>query len=65
MFEKIKSKKFIKNLFQHIYNKRKLKLIKYNKKLQYIIDINLDHYKIFKGKYILYKGIKLWKEFNP
>ena len=33
--------------------------------MQYIIDVNLDHYKIFKGKYVLYKGIKLWKEFNP
>ena len=47
-----------------IYKKRQLKLVKYNKRLQNIINVNLDHYKLFSGKYTLYKGIGIWKEFN-
>ena len=64
MLENIKSHYFIKILFMPIYKKRQLKLVKYNKRLQNILNVNLDHYKLFSGKYTLYKGIGIWKEFN-
>ena len=51
-------------MFSLIYNKRQLKLVKYNKRFQSIINVNLDHYKIYSEKYILYKGVGKWNEFN-
>ena len=64
MIGNIKSHYFIKIIFMPIYKKRQLKLIKYNKRLQNILNVNLFHYKIFSGKYTLYKGIGIYKEFN-
>ena len=56
MLEKIKSSYFIKLLFYYINNKRQLKLIKHNKAIKNLIDINLFHYKLFSGRYIIYKS---------
>ena len=51
----IKSEYTIKILFFHLDEKIKLKLIKYDKNLQNIIDINLNNYKFFfSGRYIRY-----------
>ena len=55
MMKKIKSIFFIRLLFSTISQKHKLNMIKYNKKLQKLVDINLMNYKLFTGKYILYK----------
>ena len=43
--------------------KRKLKLIKYNKNLQNNTNVNLINYKFFSGKYVIYENRK-GKEYN-
>ena len=52
ILKNIKSEYTIKILFFHLDEKIKLKLIKYNKNLQNTIDINLNNYKNFTGKYL-------------
>jgi len=54
MLKKIKSTYFIKNLFLYVLEKKKLKLVKYNKSLQKNIDISIINFKFFSGKYIIY-----------
>ena len=48
MLEKIKSFYFIHKLFSNTDERKKLKLIKYNKNTQKILDININNYKLFK-----------------
>ena len=56
MLENIKSSFNLKNIFSFISDdKKKLKLIKYNKNLQQKVDINLINYQLFSGKYIVYE----------
>ena len=59
---------FFQNLFAHINEGIKLKLIRYNKNMQNIININLINYKTFSGKYIEYEsnenGSGKGKEYN-
>ena len=55
MIKKIKSSFFTRLLFFHLSEEIKLKIVKYNKLLQNKIDINLNNYKLFKGRYIIYK----------
>ena len=54
LLNNIKSEYTIKILFYHLDEKIKLKSIKYNKKLQNIIDINIINYKFYSGRYIIY-----------
>ena len=54
----IESSFFSKILFSYLDEKIKLKVIKYNKKLQDNIDINLNNYKFYNGKYIIYENEK-------
>ena len=54
MLKKIKSNFFIKILFSHLNRGNILKIAKYNKILQNILDINLNKYKLFSGRYIIY-----------
>ena len=54
MLEKIKSSYFVKNLFSNLEEGNKLKVVKYNKRLQNNLDINLFNYKEFTKKYIIY-----------
>ena len=56
MLKNIKSIYYIKLIFYYLQEKRKLYLIKYNKNLQNLIDINLLIYKIFSGRYIIYQN---------
>ena len=44
--------------------KIKLKVIKYNKKLQKNIDIKLINYKFYSGKYIIYENKFKVKEYD-
>ena len=53
MLENIKSSYFIKIIFSFLNEKTKLKLLKYNKCLQNIMNINLINYKISSGRYIV------------
>ena len=59
----IKSKYIIKILFFHLDEKIKLKLIKYDKNLQNTIDINLNNYKFFSGRYIEFEADGKGKEY--
>ena len=60
----IKSKYIIKILFYHLDEKIKLKLIKYDKNLQNIIDINLNNYIFFSGRYIEFEADGKGKEYD-
>jgi len=63
MLEVIKCSYFYKEIFSYVNDKIKLKLAKYNKDLQNKIDININHYKYFTGKYIIYETNKKGKEY--
>ena len=60
----IKSEYTIKILFFHLDEKIKLKLIKYDKNLQNTIDINLNNYKFFSGRYIEFEADGKGKEYD-
>ena len=66
MLQNIKSDFAIANILSLIIERKKLKLIKYNKFFQKMLNINIETYKSFNGKYILYdpKISKRGKEFN-
>ena len=53
MLNKISSSYILKQILDNINNKRKLNIIKYNKKLQNRADFNILDYKRFSGKYII------------
>ena len=55
MLEKSKSIYFIKKLFTFVDEKTKLDIIKYNKNMQNIMDINLINYKFYSRKYIIFE----------
>ena len=54
MLINIRSSYILIKIISNISERQKLKLVKYNKKIQYKIDINLLNYKLFSGKYIVY-----------
>ena len=64
MFENIKSLYIKKKIFEYLNDERELKIIKYNKNLQNQININLDNYKIFSGRYIIYETNVKGKEYD-
>ena len=47
MLENIKSKYIIKEIFENIKNKRKLNIIKYNKRLLVRLNINKEEFEIY------------------
>ena len=55
MLKNINSVYFLKNLYSNINDRRKLKIIKYNKSLQNKIGINLLNYEFFSNKVIIYE----------
>ena len=64
MLENIKSSYFSSIIFSHLDEAIKLKIIKYNKNIQRILDINIINYKVFTGKYIIYESKEKGKEYN-
>ena len=64
MLENIKASYFLRVLFSFIDEKQKLKLIKYKKSLQEIMNISLVNYKFFSGKYIEYESNGKGKEYD-
>ena len=64
MWENIKSSFFIKLFFSFLDEKTKLKLMKYNKSLQNIIDINLINYRILSGRYFVCEENGKGKEYS-
>ena len=63
MLKNIKSKYIVEKIFIHIYEERKLKIIKCNKKIQTQININLDNFKKTSKRYIIYGDNGEGKEF--
>ena len=64
MLEKIKSSYFIKLIFSYVDENQKLKVVKINKSLQKIININIINYKLSAGKYIIYESNVIGKEYD-
>ena len=64
LFKKIKSKHIINMILSNLNEKIKLEIIKYNKRIQNIININLSIYKFFSGRYIEYETNIKGKEYN-
>ena len=64
MLRNISSLYFIKNIFEYLDIKIKLKICKYNKALQNLINIKLLHFKILSGKYIKYETNGKVKEYD-
>ena len=62
--EKIKSLLCKKLILNNLDEKRKLELLKYNKKYQKIININLINYLLFKGKFAIFGKNGIRKEYN-
>ena len=63
MLKNIKAAYFIQLLFSYVDEKQKLKIVKYNKSLQNIINISIINYKLFTGKYIIYESNGIGKEY--
>ena len=59
----IKSKYIIEMPFSFLSEINKLKLIKYNKNFQNILNIQLINYKLLSGRYIIYESINIGKEY--
>ena len=64
MLGKIKSSYLLKYIFTYVYEKKKLELVIYSKKMQNQLDINIIHYKFFSGKYKIVKKNGKGKEYN-
>ena len=62
--ENIKSSYFYQKVFSLILEKRIFKIVKYNKALQKLLNINIINYKILSGKYILYETKGKGKEYD-
>ena len=60
----IKSAYFLKEVFSFLYEKQKLTIIKYNKKLQKIAGIEIQNYKIKSEKYKIGEKNGKGKEYN-
>ena len=63
MLKKCKSLYFTKGLFSFIHEKKKLEIIKYNKNIQKLMDINLINYKFYSQKYVIYEKNGKMKEY--
>ena len=64
MLKKIKSIYFLRNLFSSLEESRKLKLIKYNKNFQNMINLTLINFKRLSGKYIIFDNNGKGKEYD-
>ena len=65
MLNNIKSKYLLEiNILSNLDDKKKLNLIKYSKKQQKNLDVNLIYYKFLSKKYIIFENNKKGKEYN-
>ena len=67
MLKKIKSIFFLRKVFNYLDEKRKLNVIKYNKNLQNLINVNIINYKTLSKKIIIKEiceGKEKWKIYN-
>ena len=61
--ENVESKYILQNIFAFMDNKRKFKIVKYNKSLKNKLNLNLEDYKKLSGKYIIYSEKGKGKEY--
>ena len=64
LFKKIKSKYILKFIFSYLNEKTKLEIIKYNKTIQNIINIDITNYKFLSRGYIIYESNKKGKKYD-
>ena len=64
MLEKIKSTYFLIELFSYLTIKKKLKIIKYNKKYQTNFNLNIIDYRLIIGGFIKYETGNKAKEYD-
>ena len=64
LLENIESNDIIRKAFNYLDEKKKLKVIKYNNILKNLNAININNYKFFTNKYIVYDTDKKGKEYN-
>ena len=64
MLKNVKSIYMLKNILSYLYEKRKLELVQYSKKLQKKISISIINYKFFAHKYIIYETDRKAKEYH-
>ena len=64
MLKNIKASFFLKLLFSHTSEGQKMKIARYSKYLQKILDRRLIHYKIFSKRYIEYDQDRKGKEYG-
>ena len=64
MIKNIKSHHIINITFLYLNERRKLKMIKHNKSLQNILNISINNYKLFAGKYIIFESNRIGKEYD-
>ena len=62
MLNDIKSDYFIIIMFSFIEKDKRLKILKYNKGLQNKVNINIKHYIVNSGRYIIYESKGKGKE---
>ena len=63
MLENIKATYFIKLLFEYVDERQKLKVVKFNKSLQNIINMSISNYKFFLQKYTIKESNGIRKEY--
>ena len=63
MLKNVKSIYFIRMLFTYFPEKKKLELVKHNKNLQNLLNINFINYKFLSGKSIIFKTKNEVKEY--
>ena len=64
MLDNVKSLYILKIFFSFVDEKRKLKLVKYNKNLQQKIDISISNFIHLQLKYIIYKSMGKGEEYD-
>ena len=64
IIKNIKSKYIINKILSYLYENRKLELIKYNKKFQILLKIDINYYKKISGKFIIGERNGKGKEYN-
>ena len=64
LLQRVKSKYIQIKIFSYLDNRKKLKLVKYNKILQNNINIKLVNYKLFAGSYIIFEENGKGKEYS-
>ena len=64
LLKNIKSKYILMEVLSNLNEKNKLDIFKYNKRIQNIINININNYKFFSGRYIEYETNTEGREYN-